>query len=279
MVRFTYTTVGDVRFGTGEARGDDSHPFRYRPVTYTGTMTELYAGSSGHPGTKQDVPTGSVAPAERLFDTDVPLKPRMRGWLHAGMVPLALLAGMVAVVLAPTVELRFASAVYAVTGLLLFAVSATYHLGTWSPRTARVLKRLDHTNIMLIIAGTYTPLTLALLPEPRNVILLVGVWVGALGGVAFRVFFTDAPRWLYVPIYCILGLSAVIFMGDFFAANLVSAVLICVGGVAYIVGAVFYGVKRPNISLQWFGFHELFHACTLVGFICHYIAIMFAVLG
>ncbi|GAA3284847.1 hemolysin III family protein [Nesterenkonia halobia] len=202
----------------------------------------------------------------------------MRGWLHAAMVPLALAAGVVLVVLAPP-GLKLASAVYAVTGLLLFAVSATYHLGRWRPRTRMLLKRLDHTNIMLIIAGTYTPLTLALLPEPKDAILLTGVWVGALGGVAFRLLWTGAPRWLYVPVYVLLGLAAVVFLGDFFAADVAAAVLICVGGAAYITGAVFYGLKRPVLSPRWFGFHELFHACTLVGFICHSVAIMLSVLG
>lgn len=232
-----------------------------------------------HARAGSEQPTGDTAAPSRLFDTEVPLKPRMRGWLHAGMVPLALAAGIVVVVLAPGTTLTVASAIYAVTGLLLFAVSATYHLGTWSPRTARVLKRLDHTNILLIIAGTYTPLTLALLPEPRDAILLTSVWFGAIGGVAFRLLWTDAPRWLYTIFYIVLGLAAVVFIGDFFAANVPSAVLICVGGAAYITGAVFYAMKRPNISLQWFGFHELFHACTLAGFICHYVAIMFAVLA
>ncbi|WP_344720068.1 PAQR family membrane homeostasis protein TrhA [Nesterenkonia halobia] len=207
-----------------------------------------------------------------------PPKPVMRGWLHAAMVPLALAAGVVLVVLAPP-GLKLASAVYAVTGLLLFAVSATYHLGRWRPRTRMLLKRLDHTNIMLIIAGTYTPLTLALLPEPKDAILLTGVWVGALGGVAFRLLWTGAPRWLYVPVYVLLGLAAVVFLGDFFAADVAAAVLICVGGAAYITGAVFYGLKRPVLSPRWFGFHELFHACTLVGFICHSVAIMLSVLG
>lgn len=224
-------------------------------------------------------PSGGVAPADRLFDSDIPLKPRMRGWLHAGMVPLALVAGIVLIALSPSGTLRAASVIYAITGLLLFAVSATYHLGRWSPRTALILKRLDHTNIMLIIAGTYTPLTLALLDDPQRTILLTSVWVGALGGVAFRVLWTHAPRWLYTPLYCVLGLAAVVFIMDFFAADTVAAILVCVGGAAYITGAVFYALKRPNISLHWFGFHELFHACTLVGFICHYIAICFALLG
>ncbi|WP_318782375.1 PAQR family membrane homeostasis protein TrhA [Nesterenkonia lutea] len=207
------------------------------------------------------------------------MKPRLRGWLHAGMIPFALIAGIVLIVLAPSGALRAACVVYVITGLMLFVVSATYHVGNWSHRTGMVLKRLDHTNIMLIIAGTYTPLTLALLPEPRDTILLVSVWIGALVGAAFRIFWTSAPRWLYTPSYVILGLAALIFIGDFFAADAVAATLICVGGAAYIIGAVFYALKRPNISREWFGFHELFHACTLIGFICHYIAIMFALLG
>ena len=111
---------------------------------------------------------------ERIRDPEHPLyKPRLRGWTHAVMAPLTLAAGIVLIVLAPTATLRWASAVYAVTGLLLFGVSATYHLVQWNEVVSRVLKRLDHTNIMLVIAGTYTPLSLALLVawsagKPRN---------------------------------------------------------------------------------------------------------------
>lgn len=218
-------------------------------------------------------------PGGDSFDGSATRKPRLRGWLHAGMIPLALAAGIVLIALAPSGALRAASVVYVITGLMLFTVSATYHVGNWSQRTGMILKRLDHTNIMLIIAGTYTPLTLALLPEPKDTILLVAVWIGALAGVAFRVLWTSAPRWLYTPSYVILGLAALVFMGDFFAAHPAAAILICVGGAAYIIGAVFYAIKRPNISPEWFGFHELFHACTLIGFTCHYIAIMLALLG
>ncbi len=216
---------------------------------------------------------------DRVLDPEHPdFKPMLRGWSHAAMTPLALAAGIVLVVLAPTAALTWASAVYALTGLLLFAVSATYHLVQWSPHVAIVLKRLDHTNIMLVIAGTYTPLALALLPADRATILLAGVWIGAVAGVAFRVFWTSAPRWLYTPVYVVLGLAALLYIGDFFAANVTSAVLVCAGGASYVIGAVSYALKRPNLHRQWFGFHELFHAFTIGGFVCHYIAIMFAVL-
>lgn len=216
---------------------------------------------------------------ERVLDPDHPdFKPRLRGHLHAAMVPLVLAAGIVLVVLAPTAALTWASAVYALTGLMLFTVSATYHLVQWSPEVALVLKRLDHTNIMLVIAGTYTPLSLALLPPAQATVLLTGVWVGAVAGVAFRVFWTSAPRWLYTPVYVLLGLAALVFIGDFFTASAPAALLVCVGGAMYIIGAVFYALKRPNFHREWFGFHELFHAFTVAGFGCHYVAILIAVL-
>ncbi|HXD29415.1 MAG TPA: hemolysin III family protein [Arthrobacter sp.] len=207
------------------------------------------------------------------------IKPHLRGWIHAGTAPLALAAGIVLVVLAPGPAGKITSAVYAFTGLLLFTISAVYHRGTWSPKVKRVLKRLDHTNIMLVIAGSYTPLAWALLPVEKAAFLLWLVWVGAVLGVAFRLFWTDAPRWLYTPVYVALGLACLVFIGDFFASSVPAAVLVCVGGAFYIAGAVFYALKRPNLHVEWFGFHELFHAFTLGGFACHYIAIMIAVLA
>lgn len=206
-------------------------------------------------------------------------KPLLRGWIHAIMVPISLAAGIILISMAPAGAGKITSTIYAFTGLLLFAISAIYHLGDWSPRTRRVLKRLDHTNIMLVIAGSYTPLAWALLPEHKATLLLTAIWIGALAGVAFRVFYTDAPRWLYTPVYVLLGLAALLFIGDFFAASPVAAVLICAGGAFYILGAVFYALKRPNFSIRWFGFHELFHALTVAGFACHYIGITIAVLG
>ena len=206
------------------------------------------------------------------------IKPKWRGWIHTVTAPLAFVAGLVLVILAPP-DLKIACAVYAVTGVLLFGVSAVYHRGNWSPRVKIVLKRLDHTNIMLVIAGSYTPLALALLERPKAELLLWVIWSGAILGVLFRVLWTNAPRWLYVPIYIALGCGALFYLPDFFAANVASAVLICVGGALYITGAVFYALKKPNFSYEHFGFHELFHALTVVAFAAHYIAIAIAVLS
>jgi hemolysin III len=206
------------------------------------------------------------------------IKPKWRGWIHTVTAPLALVAGLVLVLLAPP-DLKVACAIYAVTGVLLFGVSAVYHRGNWSPRVKIVLKRLDHTNIMLVIAGSYTPLAWALLERQKAELLLWVIWSGAILGVLFRLLWTHAPRWLYVPIYIALGCGALFYLPDFFAANVASAVLICVGGVLYITGAVFYALKKPNFSYEHFGFHELFHALTVVAFAAHYIAIAIAVLS
>lgn len=207
------------------------------------------------------------------------IKPRWRGWIHTVTAPLALIAGIVLVVVAPTEDRKVTSAIYAATGVLLFGISAVYHRGNWSPRVRMVLKRLDHTNIMLVIAGSYTPLAWSLLERPKAVLLLWVIWSGAILGVLFRLVWTHAPRWLYVPIYIALGCGALFYLPEFFAASLPAAILICVGGVLYITGAVFYALRKPNISYEHFGYHELFHALTVVAFAAHFIAIAIAVLS
>src|SRR3954451_20280584 len=137
------------------------------------------------------------------------IKPRLRGWIHLGTFPLAVAAGVVLVVLSPGGAPRLASAVFALSAALLFGTSALYHRGSWSPRWTGVLKRLDHSNIFLIIAGTYTPFAVTLLPSHSARSLLWVVWVGAILGVLFRVLWVGAPRWLYTPVYLALGWVAI----------------------------------------------------------------------
>ena len=206
------------------------------------------------------------------------IKPRLRGWIHLGTFPLAVAAGIVLVALSPAGTPRLASAVFAVTASLLFGTSALYHRGSWSPRWTGVLKRLDHSNIFLIIAGTYTPLAVALLPESRGRSLLWIVWVGAIVGVLFRVLWVGAPRWLYTPVYIALGWVAVFYLPDFIKQGGPAVLtLIAVGGALYTAGAVVYATKRPNPSPRWFGFHELFHVLTVAAFVAHYVAVSMAV--
>jgi hemolysin III len=202
------------------------------------------------------------------------VKPKMRGWLHAGTFPLAVAAGIVIVVLSPNAQARVTTAIFSITAALLFGVSAIYHRGNWSPRAAGVLKRMDHANIFLIIAGSYTPFSVLLLPPGLAQTLLWIVWSGALAGIAFRVFWVKAPRWLYVPVYIALGWVAVVYSPAFLSTGKVAAfVMIVVGGVLYTLGAVVYGTKRPNPSPRWFGFHEIFHAFTIAAFAAHYIGL------
>jgi hemolysin III len=202
------------------------------------------------------------------------IKPRLRGWLHLGMFPAALIAGLFLTALADSTRGRVACAIYTLTACLLFGVSALYHRGTWSPRMDGVLRRLDHSNIFLIIAGTYTPLTVLLLPEAQGEWLLWGIWAAAVAGILFRVLWVGAPRWLYTPCYIAMGWAAVFFLPDFLRTGGM-AVLVCVvaGGVLYSVGGVIYATKKPDPSPRYFGFHEVFHAFTLAAFVAHYIGI------
>lgn len=206
------------------------------------------------------------------------IKPRLRGWIHLGTFPLAVAAGIVLVALSPSGTPRLATAVFSLTAALLFGTSALYHRGTWSPRWTGVLKRLDHSNIFLIIAGTYTPFAVALLPRTSARSLLWIVWVGAIAGVLFRVLWVGAPRWLYTPVYIALGWVAIFYIPAFLRQGGVAVlVLIALGGALYTAGAVVYGIKRPNPSPRWFGFHEIFHVFTVAAFVVHYVAISLAV--
>jgi hemolysin III len=212
------------------------------------------------------------------------VKPRLRGWLHLGTAPATLAAGIVLVVLSPTAATRVGSAVYAVCSVLLFTVSAVYHRGRWSPRVSGVLKRFDHANIFLLIAGTYTPFCMLLLRGADRLVMLSVIWAGALLGVAFRVAWIGAPRWLYTPIYIGLGWAAVFFLPQFAAGSerlgvglgVVVLALIALGGALYTLGGVVYGFKRPDPWPRWFGFHEVFHTCTILAFVTHYVGLSLA---
>ncbi len=221
---------------------------------------------------------------DRAQDKLADVKPKLRGWLHACTAPLALAAGIVLIVLSPTQSTRIASAVFAASALVLFTVSAIYHRGTWSPRTWAFLRRFDHANIFVLIAGSYTPFAVLFLEGSARLTLLAVVWTAAISGVFFRVFWTDAPRWLYTPMYIALGWAAVFFIPQFidgadrFSNGIAIAVLalVAAGGLLYTMGGVVYGFKRPDPSPSWFGFHEVFHTFTILAFITHYVGISLA---
>jgi hemolysin III len=211
---------------------------------------------------------------DSLRDAVTELKPKLRGWLHAAMAPLAFFSFLVLLVLAKSMLVRAGAAVFMFSATMLFGVSAVYHTGRWGARAKTIWKRLDHATIFVLIAGSYTPFCLLLLTPTHAAIMLSLVWGGALLGVLFRIFWVSAPRWLYVPLYLLLGWAAVLYAGEFFRrAPTDVMVLMIVGGGLYTIGALVYGFKWPNPSPRWFGFHEVFHAFTIAAFVVHYIGI------
>lgn len=204
------------------------------------------------------------------------VKPKLRGWFHAGAFPVAMLGGFALVIVSPTIESRLAAAIFAVTGMLLFGTSAVYHRGHWRTRARLVLRRLDHSNIFLITAGTYTPLAVLTLDRGQTILLLSVLWGAAALGVAFRTIFTNAPRWLFVPIYIGFGVAGVGYIPQIWMDNPPVGILVVVGGLCYIAGAIIYGLKRPNPSPKWLGFHEVFHILTILGYGCHLAALLVA---
>ncbi len=212
--------------------------------------------------------------------TEVPAKPVMRGWLHLGFAPLALIVGIALTAYAPTLLGRVGCGIYTLTAVQLFATSAAYHRGTWSPSTLATFRRIDHSNIFVFIAGTYTPLSLVMLEGTTRIAVLALIWTIAVLGIAFRVLWLGAPRWLYTFLYVAMGFAAVGWFPQFWEAGGPAVVtLIVVGGLIYTLGAVAYATRKPALSPTWFGFHEVFHTATILAAICHLIAIALAVFG
>lgn len=218
-------------------------------------------------------------PAESLAAL---VKPRMRGWIHTWATGVAALAVVALVIAAAGVSTTaiWATLVYGLTVCALFGTSAVYHRVTWSTTRARIrMKRLDHSMIFLFIAGSYTPFALLGLPERTGRILLTVVWAGALAGVALKLLWPMAPRWVGVPLYLLLGWAIVPVIGQLLdAAGALPVLLLLIGGLAYSAGAVLYATRWPNPWPTVFGHHEFFHAATVLAALAHYIAVWLVLL-
>lgn len=221
-------------------------------------------------------------PAKRIrLDVHGRPKPSMRGWLHLGATPLALAAGIVLICLAHGTGLKWACAVFMLSSLILFGNSALYHVGDWSPRVTDILRRIDHMNIFLLIAGTYTPVSFALDPSWRNAII-AGIWSCTLVALIIHVIWISAPRWLYVIVYIVFGVAGVGFMGLFLTspyAGIPVVALLAAGGASYIAGAIVYALRKPDPWPRVFGFHEIFHLGTIAGYACHMVAIYMVIVA
>jgi len=204
--------------------------------------------------------------------------PRLRGMLHAGAFPTAVVAGVVLIALAPTQPARLAAAVYSVTCIALFGVSAAYHRSPPASRRRGLLARLDHVSILLVIAGTYTPLAVLALHGWTRLSVLAVIWAataaGALARLIWRSAWRPAPRWLITSMFIALGWVAVFVLPQLLrGAGALVLALVLAGGILYSLGAVVYALKRPDPSPKWFGFHEVFHAITVLAYLTQYAAV------
>ncbi len=226
-----------------------------------------------------DRSAGSMAAAVDTFVEAVveAVKPRLRGVLHQAAFAVSLVTGTALVSLSHGGRATTAAAVYAVSVALLFGTSAAYHRGSWSPRARSVMERLDHSMIFILIAGTYTPFALLLLEGTARWVVFGIVWGGATAGILARNLLPRSGRWLFTGLYLGLGWLAIGVLPSLLRrGGPVVLVMLLMGGVFYTLGAVVYARRRPDPSPRWFGFHEVFHALTLLAFASHYVAVSIA---
>ncbi len=213
-------------------------------------------------------------PVTTAATTTPSVKPRLRGVLHLVAFFVSLIAGPALIVSAPSGGPRLAIAVYALSMSALFGVSALLHRRTWTPEARRVMRRLDHSMIFFLIAGTYTAIVpLALHGLPAIAILAV-VWVGGALGVIVELFWLDAPKWAIALPYVVVGWIAIGATPELASAiGGTGLALLLGGGLAYTVGALVYAIRRPNPWPAMFGYHEVFHGLTVVAGAAHYLLI------
>jgi hemolysin III len=208
------------------------------------------------------------------------VKPRLRGVLHQWAFYVALAAGTALVVVAPEGRATVAAAIYASSVVALFGVSALYHRIAWvSVAARRWMRRLDHSMIFFLIAGTYTPFALLALHGALATAILIAVWAGAAAGVVLNLVWTSAPRWLTALVYVVLGWVAIVTFPDLISAiGGFATTLVALGGVLYTVGALVYARKRPDPVPAVFGYHEVFHLLVIAAAALQYVAVAFYVL-
>jgi hemolysin III len=234
--------------------------------------TDAEPGLMTRPGVT-DLSTPSPAhPSEKV-------KPALRGVFHQVAFFVSLVTGAALIIAAPTSASALIVAVYAVSISLLFGVSALFHRHTWGPVGRRRMRRADHSTIFIAIAGSYTAVAGIALTGWARTALLGVVWAGALVGIALRQLWLDAPTWVIALPYVVVGWAAVIVLPQLYRAlGGAGFALLVAGGLAYSAGAVVYALKRPDPAPQVFGYHEVFHACTIVGATLHLVLIAWFVL-
>jgi hemolysin III len=217
--------------------------------------------------------------AESFTDTAERLRPRLRGVFHQYACLAAVVLGLALVVTAPGVTARVAAVIFGGSVALTFGVSALYHRVTWQPAARRLMRRLDHSAIYVLIAGTYTPYALLVLTGAWRFSLLAVIWIGTALAVAQSLIWVDRPKWLSAALGIALGWAGVIAFPQILeATGSTGTSLLVIGGVLYTLGALVYARSRPDPVPAVFGYHELFHALTILAAACQYAAIAFFLL-
>lgn len=208
------------------------------------------------------------------------LKPRLRGVSHQWAFVAAVVLGAALVIAAPAGEATLAAGIYAVSVAALFGTSALYHRITWSSAAARRwMRRLDHSMIFFLIAGTYTPFALLALDGTLAAVILVVVWAGALGGIVLKLAWIDAPKWLISGVYVALGWVAVAAFPQLYEGlGITATAMVAGGGVLYTLGALVYATQRPDPSPRVFGYHEVFHVLVIAAAALQYAVVAFWVM-
>ena len=205
---------------------------------------------------------------------DVELKPRLRGVFHQYAFYVAVVAGAVLVALSDSTRELFATWIYAAALTAMFGVSALYHRVNWRSAQVRVwMRRLDHSAILLLIAGTYTPFALLAFDGRVGDAILVVVWCGAAAGLVLNLAWVDAPKWLTAFVFIALGWVGVVAVPELLDLGVAPTVLVFVGGALYSLGALAYAFRRPNPVPGTFGYHEVFHVLVIAAAAVHFVAI------
>jgi len=208
-------------------------------------------------------------------DLQEKVKPKLRGWIHEGAFPVSVLAGAILVIAANSGRERLAFAIYAISLSALLGTSALYHRVNWTrPSTRRWMRRLDHSMIFLLIAGTLTPFALLVLDGTLATAVLVAVWGGAAVGIVVELIWVDSPKWVSVGVYIAVGwIGALAFPSIVSEAGIEAGILIAFGGLLYTIGAVIYARQRPDPKPAVFGYHEIFHVLVVAAAAAHFAAI------
>jgi hemolysin III len=222
-----------------------------------------------------DLRRGAERMGEKASDAIAAVKPKLRGVSHEWAFFLSLGFGVALILLAKTPEATVAVAIYAVSLSALFGTSALYHRVNWTrPNVRQWMRRLDHSMIFFLIAGTYTPFALLVLDGPLADAILAVVWIGAIAGAIVEMVWIDHPKWVAAIIYLAIGWVAIAAFPELWSEmGIAGTLLVAAGGLLYTAGAVVYATQRPNPSPATFGYHEVFHLLVIAGVAAHFLAI------